>query len=177
MIAAVEGGCWCSNRRNSCSGGNMQYRFIPAVSLMAGLALAGCGRGPDVAAEAEKIRALDQQWVAAVQAKDAAASAGFYAADGALLAANAPMAKGTAAVTAAWQGLLGLKNVNLTFAPTEIVVSGSGDMAYDIGTYALGFDSDNGPVKDEGKYVVVWKKVDGGWKVAADIFNSNGPAK
>jgi hypothetical protein len=32
-------------------------------------------------------------------------------------------------------------------------------------------------VKDEGKYVVAWKKVDGAWKVAADIFNSNVPHK
>jgi len=67
--------------------------------------------------------------------------------------------------------------VNLTFAPTSIVVASGGDMAYDIGTYNLSFDSDKGPVKDAGKYVVVWKKVDGDWKVAAGIFNSNGPAK
>jgi hypothetical protein len=30
-------------------------------------------------------------------------------------------------------------------------------------------------VRDRGKYVVVWRKVRGDWKVAADIFNSDGP--
>ena len=154
----------------------MRLRSLVAAVLLAGSAPASAFAA-DSAAEEQKIRALDQQWVAAVQAKDAAGSAGFYAADGALLAPNAPIAQGTAAVTAAWQSLLGMKNVNLTFAPTSIVVASGGDMAYDIGTYNLSFDSDKGPVKDAGKYVVVWKKVDGDWKVAAGIFNSNGPAK
>jgi hypothetical protein len=29
---------------------------------------------------------------------------------------------------------------------------------------------------DTGKYVVVWRKVGGEWKAAADIFNSDLPA-
>ena len=49
-------------------------------------------------------------------------------------------------------------------------------MAYEIGTYALGFRGDKGLVQEKGKYVVVWKKVGGTWKAAADIFNSDGPA-
>jgi uncharacterized protein (TIGR02246 family) len=151
---------------------------MPGLAMVTGVLLAAMGAArADMSADEQKIRALDQQWVAAVQAKDAAASAGFYAADGALLAQNAPIAKGSAAVAAAWQGLLGMKNIDLTFAPTEVTVSAGGDLAYDIGTYALSFDGDKGPVKDVGKYVVVWKKVDGQWKVAADIFNSDGAAK
>jgi len=50
-------------------------------------------------------------------------------------------------------------------------------MAYDIETYQLNFDSDKGPVKDVGKYVVVWTKVGTDWKVAVDIFDSDGPMK
>jgi len=29
------------------------------------------------------------------------------------------------------------------------------------------------PLGDQGKYVVVWKKLHGEWKVLADIFNSD----
>ena len=151
---------------------------LPGFALLAALSAAAPGVArADMSADEQKIRELDKQWVAAVQAKDAAASAGFYAADGALLAQNAPIAKGSAAVAAAWQGLLAMKNIDLTFAPTEVTVSAGGDMAYDVGTYSLSFDSDKGPVKDMGKYVVVWKNVDGQWKVAADIFNSDGAPK
>ena len=66
----------------------------------------------------------------------------------------------------------------LTFSPTKINVSSSQDMAYEIGTNALGFRGDKGLVQKKGKYVVVWKKVGGTWKAAADIFkiNSDGPA-
>ena len=40
-------------------------------------------------------------------------------------------------------------------------------MALDRGTYRLG--------EDTGKYVVVWRKIGGEWKAAADIFNSDKP--
>jgi len=148
-----------------------------SIALSAGILASASVASADMSADEQKIRELEQKWVAAVRARDAAASAAFYAEDGALLAADAPIAKGGPAVLAAWQGLMGMKNISLTFAPSEIVVSQSGDMAYDIGTYALGFDGDCGPVKDVGKYVVVWNKVGADWKLAAESFNSDGPPK
>ena len=128
----------------------------------------------DMSADEQTIRALGQKWLAAVRAKDAVASAGFYASDGVMLNADAPIAQGSAAITAAWQRLLSMKNVSLTFASTQLTVSNSGDMAYDVGTYELSFDGDKGTMKDLGKYVTVWRKVGGEWKVAADIGNSDG---
>ena len=153
-----------------------RYSYAAVLMLAVGLSLAGCGQSVDPAAEEQKIRALDQQWIAAVAAKDAGAVANFYASDGAMLSAGAPIANGTDAIAAAWKGLLALKNVNLTFAPTKVTIAAAGDLAYEVGTYALGFDGSTGPVKDQGKYVVVWKKVDGTWKVAADIYNTDLPA-
>jgi uncharacterized protein (TIGR02246 family) len=146
----------------------------------AALLLAFGSSGPsmaDSAAEEQQIRALDEEWVAAVARKDAAASAAFYAEDGAILPPNGPLAKGREAIAAVWQGLFGLANFDLTFAPTEVHVSSAADLAYEIGTYALSFSGDHGPVNDRGKYVVVWKKDDGAWKVVADIFNSNGASQ
>src|SRR5262249_36863564 len=126
---------------------SMTFRSaILSIAFAAGTLALATAAYADMSADEQKIRELDQKWVAAVQARDAVASAAFYAEDGALLAANAPIAKGGPAVLAAWQGLMGMKNINLTFAPTEIVVSQSGDMAYDIGTYALSFEGNSGPV-------------------------------
>jgi len=48
-------------------------------------------------------------------------------------------------------------------------------MAYDYGWHTFAIDTDNGRVTGKGKYLVVWKKVDGMWKVSADIFNTNLP--
>jgi ketosteroid isomerase-like protein len=50
-------------------------------------------------------------------------------------------------------------------------------LAYTQGTYEFtATDPKSGPVNDRGKFVVVWKKqTDGGWKIAADIWNSDLP--
>jgi len=155
----------------------MTRSFVLAMLAACALVVVSHGanaQSVDLAAEADAIRALDVEWVAAVAAQDAAATANFYASDGAILPAGAPMAQGTEAVAAVWQSFFDLEGFALTFAPTTIEVSASGDMAYDVGTYALSFDTDQGQVQDSGKYVVVWTKADGAWKVAADIFNSNG---
>ncbi len=40
---------------------------------------------------------------------------------------------------------------------------------------ALMFGADNKSL-DKGKYVVVWKKQNGNWKMYRDIWNSNMPA-
>jgi len=73
----------------------------------------------------------------------------------------------------AWQNVMGLPSLAVSFAPDVVEVSAGGDMAADIGSYSLAFDSDQGRVEDQTKYVVVWKKVDGHWRVKIDIFNSN----
>ena len=157
----------------------MTIRSLTASILLAGglLLTLGTAARSDTAADELTIRELDQKWLAAAQARDATASAGFYATDGALLPADGPIAQGTQAIIAAWQGIFGMKNAKLTFAPTQVTVASAGDMAYEIGTYEFSFDGDKGPVKDVGKYVVVWKKIGGDWKVTADIFNSDGATK
>ena len=37
-------------------------------------------------------------------------------------------------------------------------------------------DGQKGRQQDEGKYTVVWQKLDGNWKVSVDMFSSNLPA-
>jgi hypothetical protein len=48
-------------------------------------------------------------------------------------------------------------------------------MAYDIGTCQLSYKPAQNGIENLGKYVVVWIKEAGDWKVAADIFNSDLP--
>jgi uncharacterized protein (TIGR02246 family) len=128
------------------------------------------------AAEEKVIRQLSKQWDAAVATKDPAAIVKFYTDDGVLLPQGAALAEGHDAIAKVWRGFFDLPDFSLTFSPTKINVSSSGDMAYEIGTYALSFRSNKGPVHEKGKYVVVWKKAGGTWRAAADIFNNNGTA-
>ena len=151
--------------------------FTAVVVTTMFLAIAVPVQAGNMQAEQKKIEGLVNLWVAAVARKDVKAIAGLYTTDGVFLPQNGPMSVGRDAIAKAWAGLLKLPGISLTFKPTRIDVTKAGEMAADIGTYKLSFDGKKGRVQDRGKYVVVWKKVDGEWKALADIFNTNMPAQ
>ena len=130
----------------------------------------------DANAEEQAIRGQVDRWLQLVKAKDAAAIAELYAEDGAVMPPGAPIGKGRAAIQKTWASMMQTPGFDLTFVPEQIIVSSSGDMALDRGTYKLAIAPGGKPQTDTGKYVVVWRKIGGEWKAAADIFNSDLPA-
>jgi len=130
----------------------------------------------DTGAAEQAIRRQVDRWLQLVKAKDAAGIAALYAEDGAVMPPNAPIGKGRAAIQQTWASMMRTPGFDLTFAPEQIVVSSSGDMALDRGTYSLRIAPDGSTQTDTGKYVVVWRKIGSEWKAAADIFNSDLPA-
>ena len=155
-----------------------KYAFVSGLSVL----LLGCGSNtvsesstPDKAASHEQaIRKTNDRWLALIRDHDAAAVSRLYASDGAMLAPSAPIAQGQPALEKAWGGMMQMPGFGLTFKADKIVVAKDGDMALDQGAYQFSLSGPNGPTKDVGKYVVVWRNIDGQWKVAADIFNSDG---
>lgn len=132
---------------------------------------------PDTrAADETAIRALDAQWAKTVAARDLEGTVAYYADDASLLPPNAPIVTGKQALRAAWKDFL-VPDLSLSWEPTKVEVSRSGDLAYLVGTYQLTMKGPQGkPATDKGKLVEVWKKqADGNWKVVADIFNSDLP--
>jgi uncharacterized protein (TIGR02246 family) len=134
------------------------------------------GATVNAGADEQAIRGQVDRWLELVKAKDAAGIAALYAEDGAVMPPNAPIGKGRAAIQQTWASLMQTPGFALTFAPEQIVVSASGDMALDRGTYRLALAPHGTAQTDTGKYVVVWRKIGGEWKAAADIFNSDLPA-
>ena len=65
--------------------------------------------------------------------------------------------------------------VSLQSTTTDVEVAASGDLAVDHGVNNITFNTPQGEVKDTGKYLAVWKKVDGQWKLAAISINSDTP--
>ena len=130
----------------------------------------------DSGADKQAIRGHVDHWLQLVKAKDAAGIAALYAEDGAVMPPNAPIGKGRGAIQQTWASMMRTPGFDLTFNPEQIVVSSSGDMALDRGTYRLTVAPDGTPQTDTGKYVVVWRKIGSDWKAAADIFNSDLPA-
>jgi uncharacterized protein (TIGR02246 family) len=119
----------------------------------------------------EAIAAANKRFVEAVSHGDAAALAALYTDDGQVLPPNAGFVTGQEAVQGFWQAVLdmGVKEAELS----TIEVEGLGDTAIEISQFTLyGAESQ---LVDKGKYIVVWKREDGGWKLHRDIFNSSMP--
>ena len=130
----------------------------------------------DTRQDEQAIRGQVDRWLQLVKAKDAASIAELYAEDGAVMPPNGPIGKGRAAIQKTWASMMQTPGFDLTFVPEQIIVSSSGDMALDRGTYKLSVAPNGTAMTDTGKYVVVWRKIGGEWKAAADIFNSDLPA-
>jgi uncharacterized protein (TIGR02246 family) len=139
-------------------------------------AQANAAPAADAAADEQAIRGQVDRWLKLVKAKDAAGISELYAEDGAVMPPNAPIGKGRPAIQQTWQSMMATPGFDLVFTPEQIVLSSAGDMALDRGTYRLTIAPAGTTITDTGKYVVVWRKVGGEWKAAADIFNSDLPA-
>ena len=120
----------------------------------------------DVRAE---IDSVNSQFVDGAGRGDVEAMGGVYTDDARILPPGQPMIQGRAAIQGFWASAaeaLGVKGVDLA---TEVLET-HGDTAEEIGGYTIhGADG----VLDQGKYVVVWKRTDAGWRWHWDIWNSN----
>ncbi len=150
---------------------------ITRVMVYCLLALAvGCASGAtvevDVAAEARAIRDLDATLSEAAQNGDAEAFSQFFAEHAVQMPPDSPPLQGRAAIFESAAGLLGA-GADLRFETTEVRVATSGDMAFSQGKYFLSLETPGGVLQDEGSYLEVWEKVEGEWKITADMYNTD----
>ena len=117
------------------------------------------------------IEAVNKQFSAAVEKKDAAAIAALYTEDAMVLPQNFAMVKGRTEIKGLFEGFLasGIKGISFT----TIEVESFGETAIEVGEFVL--TGADGTVADRGKSVVVWKRVKGEWKLHRDIFNTSLP--
>jgi uncharacterized protein (TIGR02246 family) len=152
----------------------MHVRKMVFAVLLLAITGSTVAMAKDTSADEQAIRTLDGAWDKAAQAKDVDKSVSFYADDASMLPPGMPIANGKDAIRAVWTQLLSAPGGALTFAPSKVLVSSSGDMAYEIGAFqATANDAQGKPATSTGKFVVVWRKRGGQWKVAADIFNDD----
>jgi len=114
------------------------------------------------------IRRMSQEFAEAASAGNVDGMMAIYANDIVLMPPNAPEFRGLPAVRQFWSGMAAAKP-KVTLTPVTILESC--ELATEIGRYELTI----GPMKDEGKYVVTWRRTNGEWRAIADIFNSNKP--
>ena len=115
-----------------------------------------------------QIGKLDQAWQTAYNAGDAAALTALYTKDAKVMAPGGEPASGSAAIKALFTADLaqGAKN---TLTQGDVV--GFGDYALETGGWVA--TSADGKHLDHGPYMTLYKKVDGGWKIYRDTWNSS----
>ena len=129
----------------------------------------------------DAVRALIEiqngQYMTAYKGKDAAAVASLHTEDAVVLPPNLEMIKGREAIQNATTAEINAGGTDL--ALTTLDVYGSGDLAYEIGRYALKVKQDGQIImQDSGKYIVVWEQVSkDNWLIKADIWNTDLPLK
>ncbi len=144
---------------------------------IAGMTAAGCGRSrkTDTVAEAARIRALEQQSFADVAARRMDAVTALYARDAQMLRANAPTVHGHDSIAAVFRGMTDQwPNFRNEFRADSVMVAKSGDVAVVTGMYRFTPDTTHPAAFDVGKYLGVWRREDGDWRIALDMTNSDG---
>ncbi len=172
----------------------MRIRLIPLLALTAipfvGIACTPTDRAEtigdtaagrmatvDTQADEDTIRAISDRWNQMMAARDTIGMAQLYADDGMAMPPNTKAMKGPDEVRSGVAAFLNAaKDLSLNWETADIDVAQAGDMAFERGTYKMSMTGPRGTkIDDHGNYVTVWKKVDGQWKVAADMNSSEVP--
>ena len=156
----------------------MKYHRVALATFILTLPVllfVSCEKAPEDTAEVRQdIEAINKQFADAVKRGDAAAAAALCTEEARVLPPNGPMIVGREAIQNFWQSNIdaGVSDLQLTILEVGVVR----DLAYEIGEYALTIQPEEGEaIRDQGKYVVVWKRENGEWKLDVSIWNSSMP--
>ena len=117
-----------------------------------------------------EIEAANKEFMSAFKKADPKAVAALYTADAQLLPPGAKTLQGPQAIAGYWSGAFASGAAEVVLTTKEVQAAGS-DLAYEIGTYTI--ESKEDKPLDQGKYLVIWKRDQGKWKLHRDIWNSD----
>ena len=122
----------------------------------------------DLAIAKTEIQSTNNEFAAFISAVDSIGLSNLYTKDTKFMMTGAPSINGRENVQSTMSSIMnsGITGANLK----TIEVWGTEDLITEEGEYSL-FAGET--KADYGKYIVLWKKVEGKWKLHRDIFNSD----
>jgi uncharacterized protein (TIGR02246 family) len=144
-----------------------------------GMAAQGVSAAPvDRTAEAAAIVKADSAWMRHVQSKNIDSVMTWYTPDAVSYGFGGAPATGTDQIRANYTEFVKATITDPTILTNTVKFSDDGNMAYDHGTYTMTVTQPGGkPTKETGAYLNVWRKVDGQWKLVAEMGTPIAPAK
>lgn len=138
--------------------------------LISGLVVA-CAAPVNLEAERESLLAADVRFDEHSGEFGAADAFSKYLVDDALkLPQNGPAVRGLENIVKSLAG-----EYSLRWTPQDAAVSGVADMGYTWGRWLLTVDTESGALERRGKYLNVWVKRNGEWKVLVDMGSQADP--
>ena len=130
----------------------------------------------DLNTEEQAIRSISMRWLELANSQDAAGVAALFTDDGVVFTDNQEPVVGQTAIQD-FRTQRQEKNPKLVFdwITDRVEIAASGDLAIEYGSWTNTGGGLSGTEEDHGKYVTVYRKVNGTWKVAADIGISTKP--
>lgn len=109
------------------------------------------------------------RWMEAFNSHDAQGLAALYTEDAVFLPPNQPAVFGRDAITATHAEVFAMGDFKIDIEALETVIEGQ--LAYVAGRYRMW--TEDGTLVDHGKYIEIWRPVDGQWLISRDIYNSS----
>ena len=149
--------------------------LVVPVALV--LALPRAARSqPSVTTRAEAaVRAAADAWTSAAAAHDGNRMGEFFAEDAFVMYPRPVATIGRAANRDAWVEFFKHPKANHPVTTDSVVVAASGDLAYTQGRWALSYDGAQGPVRAGGRYIAIWRPIQGAWRIVALSANEHRP--
>ncbi len=148
------------------------HALVPILAL-----LTACAPRVDIEAESARVAARSDAIMAAEKAQDLEAAVAFYVADAVVQPSGAPLIRGRDAVRQMYSDIFGsgaIKDFQGTRSTLELAASG--DLAVETGINRITLTTPGGDMLDVGKYLAIWKQVDGEWYVSMLSYSSDAAA-
>ncbi len=138
--------------------------------------LSGCKTGfdMDIQTEKEVLQNLEDQWSEGFMTKDGDKILDLYAADAVSMSSEKPTLTGIQEIRKHIESMLSdtaLIFNTYKYAIDVMEISASGDLAYVRGHDEITMKTKDGTIQDKGRYIDIWKKIDGKWKIITMISN------
>lgn len=130
--------------------------------------------GPTLEDIEAEVKARSEAVAAAEEAGDYQTALTFFAPDVVVQMADAPQFQGLDPLLEVYETALAA-TVEFEGMTTDIVAAASGDLAYEYGINRFVFETPEGSLEVLGKYLSVWKKIEGDWFIVAIAASNDAP--